>query len=309
MHLTTHLQGEGNSAPLIAQNRATVSVRMNVAAPINRIDVLICVGHRDVDRLFRFSLASCLRNFPPLNKVFVATDSKKRVLHHLQSLDLLKGNVVVLDDREVLSPDLYALPGWYRQQVVKLHADQITGTRLVACLGSDTVLLKRTDLDDVVMHDEPILFYNRYPNTTKHLDYERDRVVNVARILGVNPVRSLPLGDFIMDFTIWNAERLASLRDFLSTRHGDHPFSTIIPRNCNSLEDKKEFGEWTLYAVFVLDVLNADLHIRNSNNQFLAQLHTKADFEAFQFDSNIAHFVSKDFDLFRITQRLNSLGF
>jgi len=273
--------------------------------PLGKIDVLITVGERDINRLFRLSLNSCIKNLDLLNDIFIVTNSKVQVIECLKTIDLKCRNITVFQDSEVLPPDLNSLPGWFRQQLIKLHADQIAKTRLIACLGADTVILKKVQPQDIVFEGRPIHYYNRDPQWPGFLQYERGRVANVAKILCVKPVRSLPFGDFIMDFSVLSAEYLIKLRKYLSQLYGVNPFIKIIPSGYPITPlMKKSFGEWTLYSVFILDVLNLNLAVRNSNSQFLAQVQNEAGLRKYGFNSKIVHFVKKTFDLDYIKSRL-----
>jgi hypothetical protein len=266
------------------------------------VDVLVCAGAADVHRLMPFSLKSCIRNFELLKNIVIVTSTKSDVLAEVDRHGLFSGGVqiAVLEDREVLPEAMADWPGWYRQQVIRLHADQICGTPIVACLSADTVLLQPITKENLFSDGTPILYYNRYPHTSKHLAYERRRVENIARILQVEPRRSMPLGDFIMDFKLLESARLRELRAYLAILYGEEPFSQIMPRRCETLEQKAGFGEWTLYSVFLLDVLDATVPIQNSWNRFVAQIHSAREFADFHFDAQIVHFVDKSLDFSRI---------
>jgi hypothetical protein len=266
------------------------------------VDVLMCVGSRDVDYLMPFSLKACLRNFTLLNNVVIVTCAKPAVLAALvdEGLRPSSRGITVLEDDDVLPERLHGWPGWYKQQVIKLHADRICSTPVVACLGADTILLRPLTRDHLFSGPTPILYYNRYPNTSVHLAYERQRVGNVARILQVEPVRSLSLGDFIMDLMLFETDRLVALRQHLSRLYGEGAFLRVLPKRCDTPEQKVAFGEWTLYAVFLLDVLGARVPIRNSRNRFIAQVHSERDFARFDFGAHVVHFVDKTLDRAKI---------
>lgn len=268
------------------------------------IDVLMCVGERDVHHLMASSLRSCVANFAMLNVIVIVTSAKADVLAVLARQDFAPANIKVLDDREVLPTSLHDWPGWCKQQYIRLHADLVCETPVVACLSADTLIFKPVKREHLFRGPEPILFYNRYPSTTKHLLYERRRVENVARILHTRPERSWLLGDFIMDLMLFESARLRELRRYLETLYGDEPFLRILPRRCETLEEKATFGEWTLYAVFLLDVLKTRPPVRNSGNRFIAQVHSAKELAEFHFDAHVVHFVDKSFDTTRIISKL-----
>jgi len=274
-----------------------------------KIDVLMCCGPVDVDYLFPFSLRCCLKQFAPLDRLTIVTPDKERVIDVVSSLGLsADSRIRILHDDDVLPAPLREWPGWYRQQFIKLMADEICGTPFVACIGSDTVMLAPVTNHDLFDGEEPYLFFNRYPTPSPHLAYERRRVENVARLLRVEPRRSLPLGDFVMDFAIFPAERLAGLRRYVEAIYGERGIAAVVPRECDTLEQKAAFGEWSLHAVYVLDVLNMPVPLRNSCNQFVTQIHSRSDYASYRFDSRVVHFVSKSFDIGDIRAKLAQLG-
>lgn len=272
------------------------------------MDVLMCVGRRDVSRLFCASLISCLRNFEPLRRIVIVTDARPAVLEALRAAaisDEDRERISVLSDDAVLPAELNALPGWYRQQLIKLHADCICATSFVACLGADTIVCRKVAADKLMSSAAPILYYNRYPDAdSPHLDYERRRVAHVAEMLAVEPRRSLPLSDFIMDLMVFDGLRLTALRERLVALHGQNCFERLVPGKCRTYDERVRFGEWTLYAVFILDVLGLEPEIRNSKNRFVAQVHCQSELDSFAFDADVVHFVDKGFDVSHILGRV-----
>ena len=261
------------------------------------LDVLICVGPRDVHQLMPYSVRSCIRYFEPLRRIVVVTSVVEDVRAVLKQFGLLSLEVplLVLDDREVLPSSLYELPGWCRQQMIRLHVDQICAGPAIVSLSADTIICRPVTRAHLFRDEVPILYFNRYSHISSHLNYERQRVRNVARLLDVSPTRSLPLGDFIMDLKVLESHYLQELRRYLAHLHGANPFATIVPRQCDSLAERASFGEWTLYAVFLLDVLGVNVPVRNSRNRFVAQVHSRREFDAFPFDARVVHFVDKSF--------------
>jgi hypothetical protein len=274
------------------------------------VDVLVCAGAADVHRLMPFALRSCIRHFALLNNLVVVTNAPADVRAEIDRHGLRVDGVpiTVLADQQVLPNKMVDWPGWCRQQVIRLHADQICGTPLVACLSADTVLFRSISRNELFIDDTPILYFNRYPKGRHHLAYERRRVRNIARILKVEPRRSLSLGDFVMDFKLLEAERLRDLREYLASLYGTEPFGVVVPRRCDTLKDKEAFGEWTLYSVFLLDVLQLMVPIRNSRNRFVAQVHSAREFAQFHFDAHAVHFVDKSLPLSLIEPLLSEHG-
>lgn len=271
------------------------------------IDVLMCVGAGDIHHLMAYSLKSCIANFELLNEVTIVTSDQEDVISVLDQhgLNATEVSVRVLHDNDILPPPLRDLPGWCKQQYIRLHADQVCGTPFVACLSADTLMCKPVGSAHLFSGGDAVLYYNRYPHPANHLAYERRRVENVARILDVTPAWSWPLGDFIMDFMLFDGRRLKELRRHLFSLYGDEAFRKILPGRCDTIEQRVSFGEWTLYAVFLLDVLKAHPPVRNSENRFIAQVHSVREFDEFHFDAHVVHFVDKSFDLDRILTALD----
>lgn len=264
----------------------------------------MCVGSNDVDRLFIHSLRSCLDRFDALGQIYLVADAPGVVRRILADHRLDSQRLTILADQDVLPAEFHSLPGWCRQQAIKLLADTITESEFIACTGADTIILQTLHWADLISGDLPILYFNSYPHTECHLAYERRRVENIAHLLRVKPTRALPLGDFILDFNVFERRRLAGLRSHLSELYGNAGLRTIIPSRCDTLEDRVLFGEWSLYAVYLLDVLQAHNEIRNSASTHLAQVHNQSDLQKFTFDAKIVHFVSKTFDVNAIVSSL-----
>ena len=280
---------------------------MSAVEPL--IDLVMCVGPRDVNYLMPYSLQSCLTNFELLKNVTIVTSAKAEVQSILKQHQIRSSNVKIniLEDQEVLPPALRDWPGWCKQQFIRLHADKICETPIVACLSADTLIFKPLTKRNLFFGPTPILFYNRYPSTLNHLFYERKRVENVASILRVRPTKSWLLGDFIMDFMLFESSHLYKLRRYLEAIYGKEPFLQILPKQCDTEEQRVTFGEWTLYAVFLLDVLNIKVPVQNSMNRFIAQVHSSKDFAGFHFDAHVVHFVAKTFDIDRILTELKRI--
>jgi hypothetical protein len=235
------------------------------------------------------------------------SDVAERVQRLIRQFGLDSKTTVLADD-EALPSEYHPLPGWLRQQVVKLMADTIAKSDYIACMGADTIILKSVEWQDLVSDNGPILYFNRYPQASSHLEYERKRVRSVARLLAVDPVRSLPFGDFVMDLCLFERRHLLQLRAHVDRIHGESGLLSILPERCETLDDKLQFGEWSLYAVYLLDIIHAENEVRNSASAYLAQVHSQRDLEKFTFDSQIVHFVSKEFDTTEIIHCLKARG-
>jgi hypothetical protein len=82
------------------------------------------------------------------------------------------------------------------------------------------------------------------------------------------------------------------------------PYVKLLQGIQDKPENRNKFGEWTLYSVYVLDKLKGDVTLRNSGDGFLYQAHGQVYLRLFQFNTKVAHFVSKDFDVNYITRQI-----
>jgi hypothetical protein len=273
------------------------------------MDLLMCVGPDDIDYLFRHALKLCRQNLEFCKTIHLVSPDPDRVADAVRDVEPTCSNIQFWRDDAVLTDDEATLPGWIRQQLIKLRADRFCSGPHICCLGADTLMLKTVRQFDLFHNNEPVLYYNRYTHPNRHLDYERDRVLSIAGLLGVQPRISHLLGDFIMDFTVFKSSYLAALRGYLESRVGRSPFVHAAPRRAASLEEKQKFGEWTLYAVFVLDVLRAQIPVRNSRGRFLAQVHSWRDLAELPVrDCTIVHVVPKRLEVEAVVARLRGQG-
>lgn len=278
-----------------------------ITKSLRKVDVLICANERDIDYLLEQCLRACIIKFELLKHIYIVTNAEEKLKNKLNIWQLNQNKISIFTDEEVLGVEYAKLDGWYRQQLIKLSSDKVCKTDYICCLGADTVILRNITEEDLFSDDLPILYYNRYKTTCIHLEYERRRVENVSDILAVIPQKSYLFGDFIMDLMIFDRKILQELRTYLEVIFGSYPFLKIITNSARNLYEKTRFGEWTLYAIFILDVLKIKVRIRNSRNEFVAQLHSQKDLDLFQFNSSVVHFVNKSLDKNYIIGRLNQI--
>lgn len=277
----------------------------------SKIDVLICLNYLDLNELFLFSLKSCINKFKLLNNIYIVTNNKKLVVEYFKEAKLSNKNIIILKDEDVLYEMTSKLDGWYKQQIIKLNADKICSTDYVCCLSSDTIILREININHLFRNNKPIIYFNRYRHPSNHLVYERKRVENVAKILKTVPAKSYLLGDFILDFTLFDIKILKSLKEYLFDIYGNDFFVKIIKNDSIIVEYKGivenkgiNFGEWTLYAVFVLDVLKLDWPLKNSFCRYFNQIHNTFDLLNNNFNEAIVHFVDKEIDIELIKDKL-----
>ena len=271
------------------------------------IDTFICVHQRDVDYLLELVLRSYQVNFLPKGTLTFVTND----LPHLQAFLDRTGaapNAVLTSDGDWLTAKEMELLGWYKQQVIKLRAHQFCATPNFCNLGADTLLLQPINYADLVVGDLPALYYSQHVLLDKHVLYERQRVHNVARILRVKPTIALHYIDFINDVFCFNRTLLSKLNKHLELIYGQEYYFNLLRNLDNSEGDRKKFGEWTLYSVFLLDYLGVKPVLRNTRGAFLYQVHSQRTLYRYKFDTKAVHFVGKNFDLDYIKRRIKESG-
>lgn len=267
-----------------------------------KIDTFICVHRRDVDYLLNLALCSYQVNFLPKNKLILITNDLPYLQRSVECLNL-PGELILSDDREWLSHRELELPGWYRQQVIKLRSYEFCETRNFCNLGADTVLLQPLNYRDLVFNDVPILHFTRHLLPDRHFLFESQRVKHVAHILKVKAEKARQYVDFINDLFCFNREFLTQLNQYLTKLYGGESYYNLL-RHLNTSTDQNKFGEWTLYSVYLLDYLKENVPMKNTQSGFLYQVHSRLLMSLFQFNTKAVHFVAKDFDVNYIKRQI-----
>lgn len=257
------------------------------------LDVMMCVGPRDVHGLLGVTLKLLFENFGQLGRLHVVTPTVQAVRRLLDSIPHQRAHEarVVADDD--VCPEASRLDPWFRQQYVKLHADRVSDERFVVCLGADALILQPVQVRDFFTAEgRPILrwFPHRMPD--RHLRFERGRVRNVAELLDVAPRRSLAAGDFICDMFLFDRDSLRALRAHLAGRLPLLEVLAGIGPRCGA---DNRFGEWTLYAVYCLDVAGgAAVGLVRSPGDFFGQVHGRLDMlRPGRYRPRVLHFATE----------------
>lgn len=295
--------------------QSTPQTNTDIGTPI---DVFICVHERDLGPLFEIVLDAYARHFEPKGQLTLISNNLAQLRTFLARTGLA-GDARLLADDEILSPQERTLPGWYRQQVIKLRAAEFTTTERFCNLGADAVLLQTVTADDFVSGGRPILYYSKgttardYLRGFPHLRYERARVEHIGRILNVAPRRAIRYGDFILDLFCFERRYLEQLHNYLGQLYGPEPLYQILHRLGDGRADsgfreenwtQNRFGEWTLYSVFLLDALGAPVVIKNAARGYFEQVHSQRALRYARLDAKIVHLVAKDLDLATVRARL-----
>lgn len=267
------------------------------------LDTFLCIHHRDVDYLLETVLQSYQANFLPKSRLFLITNDTAHLRTFLDRIGMLQ-DVILTADQDWLSKKEMELPGWYRQQLIKLRSYKFCETENFCNLGADTVLLQPITYEDLVDGDFPVLYYTRHRLPDQHVRYERERLGYIGKMLKVEPTNALRYVDFINDLFTFNRETLEGLNDHLVKMYGNEPYYTLLSGLDDKLANRNRFGEWSLYSVYMLDVLKRRLTLRNTRPDFLYQVHSRLSFFLYRFNTKVVHFVSKKLDVDQIKQQI-----
>jgi len=269
-----------------------------------KLDTFVCVHRRDVDYLLELVLRSYQLNFLPKNRLIFITNDLPYLRQFVESLNL-GTETIFTSDGDWLSKQELELPGWYRQQIIKLRSPQFCSTENFCNLGADTVLLQPLTYHDFICRREPVLYYTHHWLPNRHYRFERERVRYVARILNVEANRARHYVDFINDLFCFNRDYLWQLNTYLERLYGSEYFYNLLC-SLDPAKDQTKFGEWTLYSVFLLDCLKRDMPLKNTGDGFLYQVHSHRLMHFYRFNTKVVHFVAKDFNIDYIKRQIQN---
>lgn len=270
------------------------------------MDIMVVASHRDFP-----ITGQCLRNlaayFPAGGRILLATDHRRAGQELIDSIG--SGRVAVLSDDDLLSGREAALPGWYRQQIVKLRAGRVLSGESFCVVSGDTLVARTLQLGELLAPDgRPYLYVNRYRYPSRHLEYERRRVRAVAELLDVAPVAALELGDFISDLFCFERALLDAVTRRLEQRFGAN-WTHILEGRTTQPADQERFGEYTLYSVWALESGSASPPpVRVCTETHVLQLHSRRAFERARFDAPVVHIVDKTLSVDEISARAAEFG-
>jgi hypothetical protein len=267
----------------------------------SQLDLFLCAHSKDVAYLLELVVRSWQLHFVPKGRLFLISNDRRPLEEFADRLGL--ANVAEIStDADWLSKSELQLPGWYKQQIVKLRSYRICGTENFCNLGADTLLLKPVDADDLVVDGYPVTRYYRRPATLmdRNYRYELFRVLSVARMLQIAPLRGLRYVDFISDLFTFNRHDLIALDKRMHDLHGPDCYYQLLNGYGTLVQNQKRFGEWTLYTLFILDCLRRKPVIQDMSKGFLRQIYTQQSMDKYDFNSTVVHLVSKEFDTAKV---------
>jgi hypothetical protein len=272
---------------------------------VTGLDVLVVASHRDYE-----ITTQCLRNLiaymPCRGKVYLATDQPQRGQELLDSLRLT--DVTLVPDEQILSAAELELPGWYKQQIIKLRSGMVLSGDVFCVLSGDTLLGRTLTREDLISSSgRPYLYVNRYRYLSLQLAYERRRVRAMAKLLNITPTVSLVLGDFINDVFCFERVVLDTLTQRLHDRFGRDWTHILAGRDARPA-DQQRFGEYAAYALAALELYAERPPVRICRETHVLQIHNRRSLRLARFEAPIVHIVDKSIPLAEITQRAAAFG-
>ncbi len=257
--------------------------------------IIAVVGAEDAGRWLELALHSYVRHAEFIENVVVVTNDAEAVRRALARCVFTSRVTAVLTDDLLLSARERRLGGWQRQQLVKLRAWTLTSDRYFIGADVDALLVRPVALADLLepghADSEAVLYYHVAPEKSQsHLDFERQRIEELASLLEQPAPRARQYTDFILDFFCFDRTLLRSLGQFMDASGTS---TRLLQRFEADPSSRTCFGEWTAYAIYVLDVLGAVVPVRNGRGEYFAQLYRASRLQEFAWDSKIVHFVDK----------------
>jgi hypothetical protein len=288
-------------APLRSPANAGIAPRASLG-----LDVFMCVHGRDIGTRLAASLDSYTLNFGPKGALHLVSNEPRKLESFVarSGLDL---NPVISADEDWLRPRETALPGWFKQQLIKLRAYRFCRSDHFCNLGADTLLVRPIVSADLIGESGPVLYYSMPALPNHHTWFEARRLFHIARILRVWPLRSAPYVDFINDFFCFERARLEQLDDWVSGEYGPDGYADLLA-GLDPVHQQTRFSEWALYSVFVLDRQRAPATLRNTRRGHLQQIHSPRMLRSAEFTAKVIHLVNRGMDDALIGRKLASVG-
>ncbi|MFC6705705.1 DUF6492 family protein [Flexivirga alba] len=135
--------------------------------------------------------------------------------------------------------------GWILQQILKLAAVAESTSDIVVVIDSDVELV-RPITADTFRDGADVVLYRKVDAVTSELPHHVLWHQTARRVLGL-PVGAPPYHDYISSFMAWDTGVVRSMLTHIEDLH-HRPWQDVI-------SGEVHFSEWTLYGVFVDEVL------------------------------------------------------
>ena len=262
-----------------------------------KISILICVSEKDLSYLFESAVDSCFKRINFANNVYIVTPEPSKINHNIyRQASKHNKTVTVLKDSDILSKSEQRLCGWGKQQIIKLRSYLFCNNEYVLNVGADTVILKDLNLSDFYDNSRIVIQYRKHKLLDKHYLYEIDRVKSVYRIFKIDSkINNATTRDYIFDVFLFRCDVLRKLEEYFIKRNGRYGYVKLFPKIVNNFVDMGKVGEWTLYCIFVIEILKLDYVFRDGTKK-VRQIHSKRELEKYDYSDTAVHFVRSDFD-------------
>lgn len=275
----------------------------------SNISCLYCVSKTDLKYLFKFSLKNCLKYAKFIDHYIIVTPDTllaEKIISHLEPQSTKYFQVI--DENQYLTSAEKDLPGWCKQQIIKLKADLICKTKHILSIGADTILVTGFSLEEFLNDkDKMVVMYREHEKENNHFLFEVERIKNIRNLLGIKKkILHERFSDFIFDIFLFDSFILKDLRKYLASLYGENYFAKIFPKKVNDYKDMVVIGEWSLYSIFLIEILKKEYCLKKANAMCL-QIHSIKHFDKLN-QSNIhsksIHFVNKNFDVDKLCEKL-----
>lgn len=200
------------------------------------------------------------------------------------------------------------MPGWCRQQLIKLKSYKIVPNENIVVIGGDVLLLRgiKVILEYIKFDEDKIIIpVRKHHFEDVHLKYEIERNKNVYELFstpfeaGNNCINK----DYIFDIFPFKRTYLLKLDSYITRKYGG--LSYIFPSEINSLEDMKVIGEWSIYCIFTQLFYGERCMIKDFTN-LTFQVHSDVYLEKLNCSYLSVHVVNKNYNLLNIVNEKTS---
>ena len=242
-------------------------------------------------------LISSLDKLDFIDSLYVVTPDPLLVKEKLSRINHKKIlSVHIISDSELLTKRELGLCGWSKQQIIKLRSYKLCLSTHVLSIGADTVILKDLKFADFYSPDRLVVNYRKHDTADKHYLFEIERCRNICNLLDLSTVQTKKmLRDYIYDVFLFDRSVQKELEEYLQRKFGDDYFTKVFPQAVNGYEDMVKTGEWTLYSIFLMEILKVDYKVQEAS-RLVHQIHTKKELDVYDYSDKAVHFVRKDFD-------------